>query len=75
MEIARLNMRAFPTGAVFNKDGLMIAGENGMELRDYFAGMAVQGLIAQFGCKSDRATAKFAYEIADAMMEARDEDN
>lgn len=60
-------MNAFPTANDVS--------EQGMELRDYFAGMAVQGLIAQFGCKSDRATAKFAYEIADAMMEARDEDN
>ena len=31
------NTKAFPTGTVFYKDGLMISEENGMDLRDYFA--------------------------------------
>jgi hypothetical protein len=47
----------------------------GMTLRDYFAAKAMQGLLAQFqGCANgcDPAHhAKWAYEMADAMLSAR----
>lgn len=48
-------------------------GEAGMSLRDYFAAKAVQ--IAFEGSSSTQfaMSAKFAYEIADAMLEQRDE--
>jgi len=49
--------------------------EHGMTLRDYFAAKAMQGLLAQFqGCANgcDPAHhAKWAYEMADAMLKAR----
>lgn len=55
---------------------------HGMTLRDYFAAKAVQGLIAvifkdvaqKYIDKTDRINplfAKTAYEVADAMLEAR----
>lgn len=44
----------------------------GMTLRDYFAAMAMQGRLANpdWLCSDDR-TATEAYQIADAMLEAR----
>ena len=46
-----------------------------MELRDYFAAAALQGMLAELGrnVHSDKVAAKFAYRIADAMMEVRNE--
>jgi hypothetical protein len=41
-----------------------------MDLRDYFAAKAMQKLE---GAESMKELAKFAYEMADAMMEARRE--
>jgi hypothetical protein len=50
----------------------------GMDLRDWFAGMALQGLIPIVGIPCDEVdnlwdldTAKRAYALADAMLEAR----
>lgn len=43
--------------------------QTGMSLRDYFAAKAMQGIL--FECLEPKDTAKFAYQIADAMMEAR----
>lgn len=49
--------------------------QSGMSLRDYFAAHALQGLLAQSGgtvMSSPKVEgAKFAYEMADAMLEAR----
>ncbi|MDE3022283.1 MAG: hypothetical protein KGI54_10520 [Pseudomonadota bacterium] len=44
----------------------------GLTLRDYFAAKAMQGLISNWG-KSNYASddARYCYEIADAMLEAR----
>lgn len=48
-----------------------------MSLRDYFAAKAMQGCLATFGDgeapTSSIAIARYAYEVADAMLEARDE--
>ena len=56
-------MKAFPTHR-----------EEGMELRDYFAAAALQGLLAGMQ-KGQEAQVLFvpaaAYKIADIMMEAR----
>jgi len=53
----------------------------GMELRDWFAGMALNGMLAQFMSEPHveadlnvRSYARFAYEYADAMMEARNKE-
>ena len=58
---------AFPT---WIKDDAMMPG---MSLRDYFANNAMLGFIATDNDLMEHAdnVAKFAYEMADAMMEAR----
>ena len=47
--------------------------EHGMTLRDYFAAKALQGMLAENGggAAHNIDLAKFAYWIADAMLEAR----
>ena len=60
-------MKAFPNNR-----------SEGMDLRDYFAAKAMQVLLAE---KDDAGTAlwgpmeaaEYSYEVADAMMEAREE--
>ena len=57
-------MKAFPQLAHWDIDE-----RNGMDLRDYFAAKAMQGLIEDgHDCKW---LTHRAYEFADAMMEAR----
>ena len=55
-------MKAFPTHR-----------EEGMELRDYFAAAALQGMLAENGggAVDNHQLAEVAYAVADAMMEAR----
>jgi hypothetical protein len=48
----------------------MLGWESGMTLRDYFAAKAMQALIDNDGLFSEIPTQ--AYEIADAMMKARE---
>jgi hypothetical protein len=65
-------MKAFPTHK-----------EEGMELRDYFAAQAMQGILSKYGMAApdldrgfigcDAEIAIWSYEIADAMMKARDQ--
>ena len=46
--------------------------EQGMDLRDYFAAKALQGLLNEaHNDYSDQAITELAYSLADAMMEAR----
>jgi len=47
----------------------------GMTLRDYFAAKAMQGLMNEqtYGASSWHLDAKAAYEIADAMLKAREQ--
>jgi len=50
--------------------------QSGMDLRDWFAGLAMEGIA--FECLSPEQTANAAYQMADAMMKAREkkyEDN
>lgn len=47
----------------------------GMSMRDYFAAKAMAGICAHrdnWGFPSSQAVAKEAYDIADAMLEARE---
>ena len=44
---------------------------HGITVRDYFAAKAMQGIL--FECLESQNTAKFAYELADAMLKAREE--
>ena len=48
--------------------------QKGMDLRDWFAGLAIQGLAMEsiaFQGLGVKKGVEFAYEIADAMMEER----
>jgi len=51
-------------------------GEDGMTLRDYFAAKAMQGMLAQEWAPSEftgvNKAAEDAYDIADAMLTARE---
>lgn len=70
---------AFPTLFIDPEHG---SGYAGMTLRDWFAGMALQGLMAnpnvQYATHSSEAIsaldAQTAYQTADAMIEARKKD-
>ena len=68
-------MKAFPNGITTNKDGLFVGGQQGMDLRDYFAAMALLGLIAGGEAVNEYSTARVAYGFANAMMEVRNETN
>jgi len=67
-------MKAFPNGEL-NPYGKLV--NDGMDLRDYFAARAMQVLLAE---KDDAGTvlweptgaAEYSYEVADAMMKARE---
>jgi hypothetical protein len=52
-------------------------GHKGMTLRDYFAAKAMQGALAGIATRAEiirySDLAGLAYEVADAMMEAREE--
>ena len=64
---------AFPMG--YHPEGNS-ADQFGMTIRDYFAAAALQGLIASRGSLSTRFLAEddasYVYEIADAMIKARE---
>ena len=72
-------MKAFPNGVITNKDGIIVGGQAGMDLRDYFAAKVLQGLLASSDVNQERFGAtgfvdnlvRSAYTYADAMMEAR----
>ena len=59
---------AFPSPT----DGML--DNEGMTLRDYFAAKALQGMLAENGGGPMRnnTLAEFSYEIADAMLKARE---
>lgn len=69
-------MKAFPT--TIDNEGYQI-DHQGMDLRDYFAAKAMQAIITRADDKSseiDEAVmwvGYYSYQIADAMMKARDE--
>lgn len=65
--------QAFPTPTVFGGNNGAVWGESGMSLRDWFAGQALAWCLNEFGGNAEDQThyAAAAYEIADAMLEAR----
>ncbi len=67
-------MKAFPEIKYVAPQGMgghVMAFEGGMDLRDYFAAKAMQGLLASdMRARTEQFVAK-AYEIADAMVKAR----
>lgn len=47
-------------------------GPSGMTLRDYFAAKAMQGMLAASEPYSTEELARYGYEVADAMLAARE---
>jgi len=75
------NSQAFPRidGIEDNGNGTYsVICTPGMTLRDYFAGQALVGLLAQSNGTATISPhdegAKYAYEMADAMLEAREQE-
>ena len=66
-------MKAFPGFDYISQDGKV--NPSGMDLRDYFAGQALAGMMAHKHTGHDGnptiCIVANAYEIADAMMKAR----
>lgn len=66
---------AFPTQSVTMQDGTVLYGEFGMTLRDYFAAKAIPALLSHSGGywshDNMQRWAVLAYNMADAMLEAR----
>jgi len=63
------DMSAFPT--VLPKDWDSV--NEGMTLRDYFAGQALIGVMAKSSTPFDVFAARYVYGIADDMIKARGE--
>ena len=68
--------QAYPTGQLEYdpKGNILFFQKEGMALRDYFAGLAMQGFIAASGdgVPVFRTVANNAYDMADAMLRARE---
>lgn len=62
-------IRAFPCSAFSDGDGTYSVGQKGMSLRDWFAGQALTGLLANGGFRTH--TVSEAYELAASMLEER----
>ena len=66
-------MKAFPTGKTGDKNHDFYVSQDGMDLRDYFAAKALQGLLNEANSDfTDDAIAELSYSLADAMMKARE---
>jgi hypothetical protein len=70
-------MKAFPSSeAIYGNNVVGVKENSGMDLRDYFAGQVIEGLLADGGWGGDLSyfedVAEGAYRMADAMMEARE---
>lgn len=73
-------MKAFPQllslHKHYNQESYIAETIEGMDLRDYFAAKAMQGSLAGYRVGDSvnlKLFADFAYKMADAMMEARNE--
>ena len=72
------NPPAFPMSAAFSPECGTLPGQVGMTLRDWFAGQALAGLCAAhanpaaIGFPDNVETATKAYDLADAMLRARE---
>jgi len=72
-------IKAFPRNELTFEGG-GIKSQDGMELRDWFAGQALIGMLScdnrdykNKGANGVKNLTKYAYEYADAMMKARGE--
>jgi hypothetical protein len=66
------NPPAFPNVSIRTKEGTEIYGDSGMSLRDYMAAKAMQGMLADPSTPEIMDIAGAAYEVADAMLAARE---
>jgi len=71
-------MKAFPSKEFLYKDNMDLIGVKesfGMELRDYFAAKALQGLLTTVKDEQwlPQEVAVVCYEVADSMMKAREQ--
>lgn len=68
-------MKAFPsfgkTEYAFDGVKWVVDRDQGMDLRDYFAAKAMQGMLS-YGMSYSDSIAQSSYEFADAMMKARE---
>ena len=70
-------MKAFPL-VTQRPDGVVVEYNPGMDLRDYFAAQAMVGILTMLRGGTEaiitvqETSSKYAYEWADAMMEARE---
>ena len=72
-----MNEPAFPVpGPHLGPNNELMYASQGMTLRDYFAGIALQGLLASYAdatnVPSDKVLSGYAYNLADAMMAHRE---
>jgi hypothetical protein len=63
---------AFPVPDSHHANGQVQYGANGMPLRDYFAGQALAGLMLGVRRGGAMMLARECYEMADAMLRARE---
>jgi hypothetical protein len=63
-------MKAFPTNIKVATGGDGWRTDYGMDLRDYFAAKAMQAMVNEYD--DFNMMSKYAYEMADAMMKARE---
>jgi len=69
-----MNEPAFPALPISRElNGELVYQSKGLTIRDYFAAKALQGIIASPNLNTfeDAKACEAAYQIADAMMEAR----
>jgi len=66
-------LKAFPNGIITNKDGLIVGGQQGMDLLDWFAGLAMLSMNSRPDYENAPidAIALDAYALADEMMKVR----
>ena len=68
-------MKAFPSTEPIYRDNIVGVKEStGMDLRDYFAAKALQGLLTTVKDEQwlPQEVAEVCYEVADSMMKARE---
>jgi len=67
-------VKAYPIMFKHPTTGAIIENQ-GMELRDWFAGLAMQGIKISYKATPIDSVAKLAYQYADAMMKEREVKN
>ena len=61
---------AFPRDSYKDLETGLVVMQNGMTLRDWFAGQALSSLAFEY-CNSPTTAARLSYELSDAMLKER----